>query len=117
MQQSSSISVRWIGDELMCAGLVDFQNANDFIDQFSEIDFPENAPIKINFTDFIIADGLALLVLGKSLVSVARRFKGLQIFNASLEIEEYVSRSLNLKNVFFEDKVEQAQRVLESVSA
>jgi len=103
MQQSDPIIVRWENNTLTCSGFITFINANEFIDQFAQIDFPENQDIHIDLYQLSIGDGLALLVLGKSIASVGRHFKNILITNPPGGLEIYLQENQKLNNIKFQD--------------
>ena len=103
MQNSDPITVTLSKNTLTCSGYITFSNANQFIDQFAQIDFPENQIIHIDLYKLTVGDGLALLVLGKSIASVGRHFKQIVIENAPGGLEAYLDQNQKLKNILFTD--------------
>lgn len=103
MQQSDPVTVKWNENTLTCSGFITFINANKFIDQFAEIDFPENQIIYIDLYQLSVGDGLALLVLGKSIASVGRHFKQIVIANPPGGLESYLKGNQKLNNISFVD--------------
>lgn len=103
MQQSDPVSVQWKLNTLSCAGSITFLNANEFIDQFAEIDFPENQLIRIDLHDLSVGDSLALLVLGKSIASVGRHFSHIIITNPPGGLRSYLQDYQRLHNIEFTD--------------
>lgn len=101
MRQSDPVLVRWKDNSLSCSGFITFLNANEFIDQFAKIDFPENQDIYIDLYELSVGDGLALLVLGKSIASVGQHFKKIIINSPPGGLESYLRHNHKLKNISF----------------
>lgn len=103
MQHTDPISVNWTNNTLTCAGYITFINANEFIEQFAQIDFPEDQDIHIDCYKLSVGDGLALLVIGKSIASVGRHFKSIRIINPPAGLEMYLEHNQKLTNIQFID--------------
>ncbi len=103
MQKSDPVTVRWNLNTLTCSGFITFLNANEFIEQFAQIDFPEDQVIQIDLHDLSVGDGLALLVLGKSIASVGRHFKYIIVSNPPGGLEAYLKDRQHLTNIEFTD--------------
>ncbi len=103
MRPSDPVSVSWKQNTLNCSGFITFMNANEFVYQFAAIDFPKNRVIQIDLHDLSIGDGLALLVLSKSIANVGRHFNQVLIAHPPNGLESYLKNNQHLKNIEFTD--------------